>query len=210
MRLILPVEFARAGLSVVFNSSYGAGQLALAALPLAGVALALADSRTRQPQVRVHLIALLGLIALLFCVSVGLVTAERMRYAAALLLPCLFVIAAGLSALARARSWMIIFVVLYVIAGISHHSSGNSDLYVTYGWRRAITQAPLHAISRLALQDESRPLVIGFQQTPHWINVGMPDYGYGRLQERLFARHGIQVEVIFESREAEDDIRAAT
>lgn len=208
MSLIMPVEFTRAGLSVVFNSSYGAVQLALTALPLAGIALSLADRRTRQPQIRVHLIAMLGLIALLSCVSVGLVTTERMRYAAALLLPLLFVIAAGLSALAQQRSWMIIFVVLYVIAGISHHSSGNSDLYVTYGWRRAITQAPLHAISRLALQDESRPLVIGYQQTPHWINVGMPDYGYGRLQERYFARHGIQVEVIFESREAVDHISA--
>ena len=192
MRLILPVEFARAGLSVVLNSSFGAGQLALIALPLAAIALSLADSRSRQSQVRVHLIALLGLIALLSCASVGLVTTERMRYAAALLLPLLFVIAAGLSALARQRSWAIVLVALYVIAGISHHSIGNSDLYVTYGWRRAITQAPLHAISRLALLDASRPLVIGFQQTPHWINMGMPDYGYGRLQERYFTRHGIQ------------------
>ena len=210
MSLILPIEFARAGLSVVLNSSYGAGQIALTALALAGIALSLADGRTRHPQVRMHLIALLGLITLLSCVSVGLVTTERMRYAAALLLPFLFVIAAGLSALARRRNWMIILVVLYVIAGNSHHSSGNSDLYVTYGWRRAITQAPLHAISRLALQDESRPLVIGYQQTPHWINVGMPDYGYGRLQERLFVRHGIQLEVVFESKEAADFISATT
>ncbi len=206
MTLISPVEFIRAGLSVVLNSSYAAGQLALIALPLAGIALATANSRARQPQLRMLLLSVLGLAVVSFSVGVGLIPTERMRYVAALLLPFLLLIAAGLFALAQQRSWMIVFVAFYVMAGVSHHSSGDSDLYVTYGWRRAITQAPLHTISRLAVQSESRPLVIGFQQIPNWIEMRFPNYGFSSFEEHYFARHGIQVEVIFESREAQEYI----
>lgn len=202
LTLISPVEFIRAGLSIVLNSSYTAGQLALIALPLAGIVLSLANGRTRQPQLRILLISVLGLAVISFSVSVGFIPVERMRYVAALFMPFLLLIAAGLFALTQQRSWMIVFLAFYVLAGISHHSSGDSDLYVTYGWRRAITQAPLHTLSRLAVQDKSRPLIIGFQQIPNWIEMRFPNYGFSSFEEYYFARHGIQVEVIFESREA--------
>ena len=208
MTVILPIEFIRAGMSVLLNSSYGLGQLALIMLPLTGIVLSLHDSRTRQPLLRMLMLSLLGLIVLLSCVSLGLIVSEKMRYVAALLLPFLLVIAAGLCAWARRRTWMILFVAFYVIAGIAHHSSGHSDLYVTYGWRRAITQAPLHAISRLATQSQSRPLLFGFQQLPNWINLLVPNYGFSGVREHYFTRHGIQVEVIFESREAQEYINA--
>lgn len=208
LTLIPPFQFIRAGLSVLLNSSFGLGQLLLIALPLAGMVRYMAASRTPQPYLRLLILATLGLIVLSSCVSLGLIGTIELRYAASLLMLFLLPIAAGLFAWARQHSWMIIFVAVYAAAGITHHSSGHSDLYVTYGWRRAITQAPLHAISRLALHSPSRPLVFGFQQSPNWINLLLPRYGFSDYREYFFTRHGIQVEVIFESREAEEYINA--
>ena len=61
MTVILPIEFIRAGMSVLLNSSFGLGQLALLMLPLAGIVLSLADSRT-VTNLRILLLWMLGFV----------------------------------------------------------------------------------------------------------------------------------------------------
>ena len=208
-KVTLSVKTARDGLALIFNTSYGLGQLALLSLPLSGIILSLSATKTRQATARLTILALMGFGVILAGASVGLIPDSRLRYGCSLLLPFFLFLSAGLFAWVRLRSWALFAVAFYVIAALFHHNSGNSDLNVTFGRRRAIEDAPIHAISRLALGAEIKPLIIGYQQSPTWIDLLLGYDGYS-YHHHYFAQHGIELELIFDSREAQQYIEPST
>ena len=208
-KVTLPVRTLRDGLALIFNTSYGLGQLALLSLPIAGIILSLSATKTRQATARLTIFALMGFGVILTGASVGLIPDSRLRYGFSLLLPFFLFLSAGLFAWVRLRSWALFAVSLYVIASLLHHDSGNSDLNVGFGRPRAIEDAPIHAISRQALKADVKPLIIGYQQSPTWIDLLLGYDGYS-YHHHYFAQHGIELELIFDSREAQQYIEPST
>ncbi len=208
-KVTLPVKTVRDGLALIFNTSYGLGQLALLSLPLAGIILSLSATKSRRPTARLTLLSLMAFGVILTGASLGLIPDSRLRYGFSLLLPFLLLVSAGLFAWVRLRSWALFAVSLYVIAALFHHDSGNSDLNVTFGRRRAIEDAPIHAISRQALKAEIKPLILGYQQAATWVDMLLGYDGYS-YRHHYFARHGIELQLIFDSMEVQEYVDEST
>ena len=150
-------EILQIWLSISFN-----GSPVLLAIAVIAVWVACQESSGQDRSI--HRIALLFLpvIGFVAYVTGGLIRASTMR----MLLPSLpamtMISAVGVAALFRIRQLLGLLVILWVVAGISFQSSPELSAYFNSGRLKPFTWPGWHAVSRLALQTEQRPMFIGY------------------------------------------------
>ena len=189
-------EVARAYLTMVTNSPFALGQLALVVLPLAGFIFTVA-TRNHPFHTRLVLLALFSLPALAFSTMAGLVHIERLRFTFAILLPAVLAITVGLAGLARWRSWALMAVALYLIASLVYGQGSFTYSHISHVRRISINAAPIHEISRRALKADHLPLVLGFQYPRPWIKL-FEAYENVYMEHFYFTKHGIRIELVSE------------
>ena len=123
---------------------------------------------------------------------------KHIRYSLSLLPPLALIMGAGIYALCRIRTWSILLLLVYVIAGISFQRSNESSAYLTYGRSFSFIRQPIHSISRMAREAEPKPLVLTYADSHHWLEwdvirrYGISDGYY------FFTRHGLTINRVTE------------
>ena len=97
-----------------------------------------------------------------FAQFTSLVTASKMRYLLAGWLPFILFIVAGLYALYCFRKWLGLLVLFWVIAGLIFQMAADWQR-ATIGQSMSYALPPIQVISRLALQAEQKPIIIGYR-----------------------------------------------
>ena len=134
----------------------------------------------------------------------GFIRLVEMRYHLVGMLPLALTITAGLYGLYSFRRWLGLLVLLWIVAGLSFQSDA--------GWRYFVAdqppQLPLppwQAISRLALQVEQKPNIIGYRFSRH-ILERRTTMNYSQKQH-YFDRHGIELKLFNNSEVFDNYVR---
>ena len=134
----------------------------------------------------------------------GFIRLVEMRYHLVGMLPLALTITAGLYGLYSFRRWLGLLVLLWIVAGLSFQSDA--------GWRYfaadQLPQLPLppwQAISRLALQVEQKPNIIGYRLSRH-ILERRTTTNYSQKQH-YFDRHGIELKLFNNSEVFDNYVR---
>ena len=119
-------------------------------------------------------------------------------------LPFALFFAAGLYSLYCFRKWLGMLVLLWVIAGAVFQQTANWNQYVR-DRRFALIREPTHIISRLALQAEQKPLIIGYRYNSFLLNWS--NYVNYNQRDYYFRQHDLTLEPANDLKNFEDDIR---
>ena len=143
-----------------------------------------------------HLMFLLYLLAMaLLAHFTTLVIKDSMRYHLAGWLPFLLFVVAGLYGFFRFRRWLGLLVLLWLIAGSNFQTSVNWWHYIVL---RALVfaQPPTHIISRVALQAEPKPAIIGYPYDEFYAPFALEHRGNINYSQRdyYFGRHGLSMD----------------
>ena len=174
----------RAWLTVVLNS-----QLFLLLLSIAGLGLCIWKQKAApKPYLMMPVIFLL-VLALAAQFS-DLIRVSNMRYQLAGWTPFVLVIVTGLYVLYCFRRWLgLLSVLFWVIAGLAFQTTTG---WHTRGQSMSHALPPIQVISRLALQAEQKPIIIGYNYSAFLVN--WPSYiGYSQ-RDHYFKRHDIAFE----------------
>ena len=127
-----------------------------------------------------------------FAQFTSLITASKMRYQLAGWLPLVLFIAAGLYALYCFRSWLgLLSILFWVIAGLIFQMAADWQR-ATIGQSMSYALPPIQVISRLALQAEQKPIIIGYDYSAFLVNwSGYINYSQ---REHYFEQHDIAFE----------------
>ena len=122
---------------------------------------------------------------------------KHMRYGLSLLSPFALFMAAGIYSLYRLRSWAILLLLLYVIAGLVFQQSKDWKQYLTYGRINGLVRQPIHIISRMVLAEEPKPLILMYADYhhPQWWWGARRLYGHSE-KFYFFTQHDVEVEEI--------------
>ena len=137
-----------------------------------------------------------------------LIRIKEMRYQLVGWLPLILVIAAGLYALVRFRKWLVLLVILWMIAGFAFQRRANWGQYLGGLMELAFDSSPMQVISRLALQAEQHPTIIGYVY-PLYVLKPNDAINYS-IREHYFGQHGIHLELPHHLEELEEYARQNT
>lgn len=127
---------------------------------------------------------------------------KHMRYSLSLLPTFALCMAGGIYELYRVRSWLILLLAVYVIAGIGFQRSNEWAQYIAFSRGDSFNRQPIHIISRMALEAEPRPLVLTYADSYHrqtWDEVKYYGFSDGYY---FFTRHGLAINRITEDLES--------
>ena len=175
----------RVWLTVMLNN-----QPLLMLLPIVGLA---AGIWTKTIRFKLYLILFPAFLIILALIAhfTNLIIASSMRYHLAGWLPLTLFIVSGLYALYCFRKWLGLLVLLWVIAGLAFQTPAGLQ---HYGRIYNFSHPPVQVISRLALQAESNPIIIGYQYRYRILNWrAYIDYSQ---RDHYFEQHDITLEVI--------------
>ena len=157
---------------------------------------------------RSHLYLVLSIIFLLILTLIaefsGFIRLVEMRYHLVGMLLFMLIVTAGLYSLYSFRRWLGLLVLLWVIAGLSFQSGGDWRYFVA-GQLPVLPLPPWQVISRLALQAEQKPTIIGYH-----LSRGMLERrnkkSYSQKQH-YFDRHHIELKLFDHSEIFDNYIR---
>ena len=149
-----------------------------------------------------------GACLLIWCLGLAVMAAtfelvqefgtKHIRYSLSLLPPFALIMASGLYALFRVPYWTIILLCVYLIAGISFQRNYEWRQYLSYGRIASFIRQPIHTISRMAQEEEPRPLVLTYADSNHKLEWDAErKYGYSDGYY-FFTRHGLSISRIIE------------
>ena len=174
----------RVWLTVMLNN-----QPLLMLLPIVGLAVGIWTKAIRLKPCLILFPAFLIILALTAHFTDWIV-ASGMRYLLTGWLPLALFIVTGLYALYCFRKWLGLLTLLWVIAGLSFQITVKE----LAGRARNFPLPPAQVISRMALQAESKSIIIGYLYQPHRLNWrGHIDY---TQRDYYFEQHDITLEVI--------------
>lgn len=134
-----------------------------------------------------------------------LISASKMRYHLAGWLPLALFIVAGLYAFYCFHRWLALLVVCWIIAG--------SVFQMTADWQKHersliyfFPLSPVQIISRLALQAEQKPIIIGYDYSA--FQVSWPSYINYSQRDHYFRQHDIAFEATDNPEWLENDVRS--
>ena len=109
------------------------------------------------------------------------------------LYPSVLFLAAGLYALYCFRWWLGLLISLWVLAGLVFQANANWPLHLFVGHLTPYSLPAYHSISRLAVQENQHPHVVGLPYHPRHL-----DHGYSQFTNKdfYFTRHGIHLEFL--------------
>ena len=175
----------RVWLTVMLNN-----QPLLLLLSIVGLAVGIWTKAIRLKPYLILFPAFLIMLALIAHFT-NLIVASGMRYHLAACLPLALFIATALYALYCFRKWLGLLVLLWVIAGLVFQITVEEYLA---GRTYNFPLPPAQIISRLALQAESKPIIIGYQYRSLILNWrAYIDYSQ---RDHYFEQHDITLEVI--------------
>ncbi len=176
-----------AWLTLVLNN-----QPFLLLLSIVGLALSVRKRKiTPKPYLIMFVFSLLGLA--LFAQFTTLIRVDNMRYQLAVWLPFILFIVAGLYALYCFRKWLGLLVLFWVIAGFSFQTTANWGEYLA-GRSASFPLSPVQVISRLALQAEQKPTIVGYRYFSPLFNWRGTYINYSQ-REYYFEQQNITLEV---------------
>ena len=185
----------RTWLTVMLNN-----QPLLLLLSIVGLAVGIWTKAIRLKPCLILFPAFLIMLALIAHFT-NLIVASGMRYLLAGWLPLALFIVSGLYALYCFRKWLGLLALLWVIAGLVFQITVEEYLTArTYNF----PLPPAQVISRLALQTELKPIVIGYLYQPDLLNwYDRIRIGYTQ-RDYYFEQHDITLEVINDLSELEE------
>ncbi len=133
-----------------------------------------------------------------------LIVESGMRYQLAGWLPFILFIVAGLYALYCFRKWLGLLVLLWVIAGFNFQITANWGEYLA-GRIAAFPLPSVQVVSRLALQAEQKPIIIGYRLSYKTFKQ-LKITNYSRKQH-YFDRHHIELKLFDHSEVFDNYIR---
>jgi len=156
-----------------------------------------------------HIYLLLSMIFLLILTLIaefsGFIRLVEMRYHLVGMLPFMLAVTVGLYSLYSFRRWLGLLILLWVAAGLSFQSGGDWRYFVAD--RPPLSPLPpWQVISRLALQAEQKPTIIGYH-----LSRGMLERSnkMNYTQKRhYFDRHGIEFKLFGHSEAFDNYIRS--
>ena len=174
----------RVWLTVMLNN-----QPLLLLLPIVGLAVGIWTKAIRLKPCLILFPAFLIILALTAHFTDWIVE-SGMRYLLTGWLPLALFIVTGLYALYCFRKWLGLLVLLWVIAGLFFQITVKELAGRAYNF----PLPPAQVISRMALQAESKPIIIGYLYQPHILSWrGHIDYS---RRDYYFGQHDITFEVI--------------
>ena len=177
----------RAWLTVMLNN-----QPLLLLLPIVGMA---AGIWTKTIRLKPYLILFPALFAAFLIIlaliarSTDWIVKSGMRYHLGSWLPLVLFIVSGLYALYCFRKWLGLLALLWVIAGLVFQTP--ADLQHD-GRTQTFSHPPVQIISRLALQAEQKPIIIGYRYSAFL--VSWPSHINYSKREHYFGQHNIAFE----------------
>jgi len=174
----------RAWLTVMLNN-----QPLLLLLSIVGLAVGIWTKAIRLKPCLILFPAFLIMLALIAHFT-NLIVASGMRHHLAGWLPLALFIVTGLYALYCFRKWLGLLVLLWVIAGLVFQTP--ADLQHD-GRTQTFSHPPVQIISRLALQAEQKPIIIGYRYSAFL--VSWPSHINYSKREHYFGQHNIAFEV---------------
>ena len=176
-------------------------------LSVAGLAVGIWTKKIR-PQPWLILFAPFPIILALIAEFAGLVAEGSMRTQLGSWLLFILFIAAGLYALYRFRRWLGLGAVLFwVIAGLAFQTIPDWEQHIA-GQTIAFQYPPAQIISRLALQAEQQPIIIGYRYSVTVLSWVPDHYNYSQ-REHYFERHDIAFEAADNPEWIENNVRGA-
>ena len=178
-------------------------------LSVAGLAAGIWTKKIR-PQPWLILFAPFPIILALIAQFAGLVAEGSMRTQLGSWLPFVLFMAAGLYALYRIRRWLGLGAVLFwVVAGLVFQTTTADWKQHIAGQIIAFQHPPAQIISRLALQAEQQPIIIGYRYPVwFWFLSWVPDrYNYSQ-REHYFERHDLAFEAADNPEWIENNVRS--
>ncbi len=129
-----------------------------------------------------------------------------MRYHLVVMLPFTLTVTVGLYGLYSFRRWLGLIVLLWIIAGAVFQQTTDWSKYVD--WEYAHKEVPLQVISRLALQAEQQPTIIGYRY--HSILLKWPGHINYTRRSHYFELRDIVLEVFHDIERIENYVRNKT
>ena len=136
----------------------------------------------------------------------GFIRLEEMRYHLVGMLPFTLTVTAGLYGLYLFRRWLGLLVLLWVIAGAVFQQMNDWSKYVD--WEYAHKESPLQVVSRLALQAEQQPIIIGYRYRS--ILLEWPGHINYTRRSHYFDLRDIVLEVFHDIERIENNVRYKT
>lgn len=120
------------------------------------------------------------------------ITTGGMRYQLAGLIPFAMFYASGLYALYRWKRILGLLVILWVVAGMNFLSQTNWWNYLP-GRTLGFFQPPTQVISRLALEEKQKPVILGYPFDSFYASFSLQSRGYINYSQgqHFFGRHNI-------------------
>ena len=131
-----------------------------------------------------------------------------MRYHLVGWLPFILLTVAGLHILYRFRRWLGLLILLWVTAGLAFQNNDDWGRYIGSIRARFFQLPPAQLISRLALQEEQKPTVIGYLYPAFALNR-IASIDYVKL-DYYFTQHNITFEDPDNIEKFEEDVRYNT
>ena len=188
------------------------GQVALLLIPLVGLIVAV-----RNKTVRLNPWWALALIYLLLIAATAelttWVTEGTMRYHLAAWPPFVLAIVAGLYALYQVKRWISLSLILWIVAGVAFQASNDLATYVFIPGLSTM-MPPTQVISRLAIQAEMKPAIVGYNVSEFYRGLLVYDgrqywdqYIDYSQTDHYFERHNIAIQVHNDIPMLEDHLR---
>ena len=135
----------------------------------------------------------LALTAALTAESTALVITPNMRHQLSGWLPFVLFAAAGFYSLYRFRKWLGLLILLWIIAGAAFQRTPAWNSYV-HDREYDQAESPIQVISRLALQAEQQPIIIGYRYA-RFLFTWPSQISYSQ-REHYFDRHHLTLKLI--------------
>ena len=135
----------------------------------------------------------LALTAALAAESTALVITPNMRHQLSGWLPFVLFSAAGFYSLYRFRKWLGLLILLWIIAGAAFQRTPAWNPYV-HDREYDQAESPIQVISRLALQAEQQPIIIGYRYARFLLT--WPSHISYSQREHYFDRHHLTLKLI--------------